>query len=104
MLVGSELSDFVEMDCGFAQGSTLGGPKYTMFSSPLDELITLHDVSNEGYADDSNLYVSFDLKNATEKAAAIHQMENCLLDVSRWMLENRPVSYTHLTLPTICSV
>ena len=87
--VGSELSEYVEINCGFAQGSTLGGPKYNMFTSPLHELIELHDISHEGYADDSNLYVSFDLKNNVETTDAVLQMENCLSDVTRWMLENR---------------
>ena len=87
--VGSDVSNIIEMLCGFAQGSTLGGPKYNMFVTPLDELIKLHEVNHEAYADDSNVYISFDLKNATAKTSAISQMEQCLSDIKRWMVKNK---------------
>ena len=87
--VGTEQSNTVEMECGFAQGSTLGGPKYTMFTAPLDELIQLHHVNHSAYADDSNLYVSFDMKSKDDTTASFTQMERCLSDVKRWMIENR---------------
>ena len=87
--IGSDTSAKVQMNCGFAQGSTLGGPKYIMFTTPLDELTQLHEVSHEAYADDSNLYVSFDMRNTADTAACFAQMENCLCDIKRWMLKNR---------------
>ena len=87
--VGTEVSSVVEMDCGFAQGSTLGGPKYTMFSTPLDELFKLHEVNHQSYADDSNAYISFDMKDPSDTAAAVTQMEHCLSDVKRWMVQNK---------------
>ena len=87
--VGSHLSAFIEILCGFAQGSTLGGPKYIMFASPLPELIEAHQVYHEGYADDSNVYTSFDMKNHSEVSASFNQMEDCLSDVIKWMSMNR---------------
>ena len=87
--VGKHLSKFIEMLCGFAQGSTLGGPKYNMFSSPVYELTDAHEIPHEGYADDSNLYISFDMKNEAETRSCINKMENCLLDITRWMLMNK---------------
>ena len=35
--VGSEHSETTDLDCGFARGSVLGGPKYNMFATPIDE-------------------------------------------------------------------
>ena len=86
--VGSSQSDVVFVKTGFPQGSVLGGPKYTMHTTPLDELIDLHDVDNQAYADDSNLYISFDLRSETATAQAFSQMEHCLADVEFWMTKN----------------
>ena len=86
--VGSSQSDVVFVKTGFPQGSVLGGPKYTMHTTPLDELIDLHDVDNQAYADDSNLYISFDLRSEAATAQAFSQMEHCLADVEFWMTKN----------------
>ena len=87
--VGKQQSEFFKMECGFPQGSTLGGPKYDMFSTPLYELTDAHEIPHQGYADDSNMYISFDMKNVDETSACIIKMENCLSDISRWMLMNK---------------
>jgi len=38
----------------------------------------------------------------TDEAGAV--VEGILIRIVSWGLDDRPVSYTHLTLPTICSV
>ena len=87
--IGSYLSNALAVDTGFPQGSVLGGPKYTMHTAPLDELITLHSINNQSYADDTNLYVSFDLRDAAATSMAFSQMEHCLADVHFWMAKNK---------------
>ena len=85
--IGSEQSTSKPLECGFAQGSVLGGPKYNMFSSPIEELIDLHQLDSKSYADDTNLYQSFIIKNGI--TLPVSQIEACLDDVSRWMIRNR---------------
>ena len=87
--VGDAQSAAQLVETGFPQGSVLGGPNYTMHSSPLDEVLTLHSVENQSYADDTNLYLSFDLRDASSTAGAWSKMEHCLSDVNAWMVENK---------------
>ena len=86
--IGDSQSDLVIVKTGFPQGSVLGGPKYNMHATPLDELISLHDINNQAYADDSNLYISFDMRDETSTSVAFSQMEHCLADVEFWMVKN----------------
>ena len=85
--IGSEKSLPKSLECGFAQGSVLGGPKYNMFTSPVEELINLHQLNSKCYADDTNVYQSFNILDGT--ALPVGQIECCLDDVSRWMVKNR---------------
>ena len=64
------------------------GTKIQYAHHPLDELINLHDVDDQAYADDSNLYISFDMRSETTTSLAISQMEHCLADVEYWMIKN----------------
>ena len=87
--IGSTESSFQPLETGFAQGSVLGGPKYNMFTTPLDDLVSLHGIQNQCYADDSNLYKSFDICNSEDTDQAITQIESCLADICTWMSDNR---------------
>ena len=87
--VGSAISEEQPVDTGFPQGATLAGIKYDMFSTPLHDLADKHQVDHEGYADDSNLFVSFDIRDSAEMVSAIAKLENCLNDVCTWMQINR---------------
>ena len=87
--VGSATSNEQPVDTGFPQGATLAGIKYDMFSTPLHVLADKHKVDHEGYADDSNLFVSFDICDLMETNNAVKKLENCLTDVCSWMLTNR---------------
>ena len=87
--VGSAYSSLSYVDSGFPQGSVLGGFKYNAFTSPLDALIRQHNVEDQCYADDSNLYVSFAVKDEGETQASLSNLTDCLDHVKKWMIENR---------------
>ena len=87
--IGSDLSRPYLSDSGFPQGSVLGGPKFSMHTTPLDALVRAHEVNDQCYADDSNLYITLDLKNPVEMHEQLTKIEDCLSDVSNWMLRNR---------------
>ena len=87
--IGSQLSEVHAVNCGFPQGATLAGLKYNMFTTPLHDLSDLHEVDHEAYADDSNLYVSFDIKNSDETDHAVSKLQGCLSDIECWLLKNR---------------
>ena len=84
--VGSAYSSLSYVDSGFPQGSVLGGFKYNAFTSPLDALIRQHNVEDQCYADDSNLYVSFAVKDKVETPASLSNLTDCLDHVKKYMI------------------
>ena len=86
----------------------------------LFDVVEKHLPTVHCYADDSQLYISFSPKAHSSQADAVASIEHCIQDIRRWMSQDkllmndaktellligtRPVSYTHLTLPTIYSV
>ena len=87
--VGSAKSKEQPVCTGFPQGVTLAGIKYNMFSTPVHDIADKHEVDHEGYADDSNLFVSFDICDVVETSSAVEKLEACLSDLCSWMLINR---------------
>ena len=85
--IGKGRSTTRSMNCGFPQGSVLGGLKFNMFSAPVQELVDLHHLDSKFFADDSNVYKSFNIKNGS--VLPISEIENCLNDICHWMLQNR---------------
>ena len=86
--VGEERSDTLPSKHGFPQGSVLGGKKYIMYSTPLGNVASAHDVSQKSFADDGNMYLTFILNSDEEVLNAINQLELALNDVQLWMSAN----------------
>ena len=74
--------------CGVPQGSVAGPLEFIMFSAPLQELISAHGVSSVAYADDTQLYVTFD---PADRASAVSKIEACIRDVKSWAVQNKLV-------------
>ena len=61
---------------------------YTLYIRPLSHILEHHRVLYHTYADDTQLYVKFDRESPSSMQIAINRLEDCLLDVSRWMAHN----------------
>ena len=77
--------------CGIPQGSVLGPLLFIMYTTPLSSLISSLSLNHHLHADDTQLFFSFHPPDVDSSITYLH----CAL---------QPVSYTHLTLPTIYSV
>ena len=75
-------SDIWNIIFGVPQGSVLGPILFIMYTSPLGDILRRHGLSYHLYADDTQLYISFEVSSI---ASAISSMEECLKDVRRWM-------------------
>ena len=74
---------------GVPQGSVLGPIKFSVYQSPLFDIARLHGVEVHLYADDTQLYVSYDLKSPEQLSTAVSKIEECIVDIRLWMSQNK---------------
>ena len=80
------ISEFARLACGVPQGSVLGPLKFSIYMLPIGSIMRHHDIDFHIYADDTQLYVSFDLSNPN---VALDRMNLCISDLRIWMIRNK---------------
>ena len=79
------LSDSLPLDWGVPQGSCLGPLLYIIYSSKLFNIIERHLPNSHCYADDSQIYFSFNPSDLSSQQDAITAMQNCIDDIRSWI-------------------
>ena len=62
---------------------------YSMYTSPLTDIISKHNMNHHFYADDSQIYLSFKPSAAGEPTTSKLRIESCIHHVNDWMLANK---------------
>ena len=87
--VSNEFSEKFSLEHGVPQGSVLGPLLFTMYLKPLGDILRCNGVEFHLYADDVQLYCSFDPKSSSGFHNAVAVIEKCVAEVNEWMIRNK---------------
>ena len=83
------LSEKFNLQCGVPHGSCLGPLPFTIYASKLFEIIKNYLPQSHAYADDTQLYLSFNADSACSQNDAVEAMEQCIRAIRSWMIKNK---------------
>jgi len=87
--INNNFSNDLSLNCGVPQGSCMGPVLFILYVSWLYHVIATHLPSAHGYADDTQLYLSFRSDGTLSQDHALAVVEACISDVRAWLIHKR---------------
>ena len=84
--ISNKTSSPASLSFGVPQGSVLGPILFIMYTQPLHSLIQRNAISDQAFADDTQLYQSCKPKQAEQ---TLQTMQTCIRDVKTWMTDHK---------------
>ena len=84
-IVGT-LSEKMDVPYGVTQCSVLGPQLFSIFTAPLAKVIS--DMNFHLYADDNNLYLTFNPESALSIDTSLTKIHRCTSSIGKWMHPN----------------
>ena len=88
VFIDGKTSNLVIIVFGVPQGSVLGPIIFTIYTIPLKDIITFFGLSYHLYADDTQLYMSFDIQDDKDIQSTILKVQLCVAEIKSWMTRN----------------
>ena len=84
-ILGRSKSPISHCTCGVQQGSVLGPNLFTLFISPVSPIASSHSVSQQQYADGTQLYIAI---SHSDSNSFITSLQSALLSLYSWFSHN----------------
>ena len=84
--INGVLSELNELMYGVPQGSVLGPLAFCIYTLPLGAILKHYEIDYHIYADDTQLYCSFDIHSIND---VIGSLSTCISDIRSWMIRNK---------------
>ena len=86
--IDGTLSEPTQLTYGLPQGSIVGPSSFTVYTLPLGKIINTFGLCYHMYADDVQIYTSFDPKNPGSITSSLNTMSTCIDSIKAWMHDN----------------
>lgn len=89
VVYGGKTSKPLPVPHGVPQGSVLGPILFSMFTSPISDIVSQHNIKFHLYADDTQIYLTFNFRENHSIHNTMNLLQLCIAGVMSWMTKNK---------------